>query len=141
MSRFKRSVVCPECRTPVERRSNLIVAWRWLVLTPFHAACYAKQLKGFGTIGLINRPINGSVGTLLAILFFMGAIALFGLSFTEATSDISFGSTDPQRNLLGADEETQSMNSAVGLRVIAVLFLMHPSTRLISWFIYERNLH
>ena len=68
-------VICTECSLEVESRDDLVTAFRWVIVKPMHAACYAKSLRGFRSLIVNNYPINGAMFMFNAVL--SAAVGLF----------------------------------------------------------------
>lgn len=64
----RESIICHECGLPIESQRDLIVTWSFLILRPFHTACYGEALKDERTFRLSNYPMNGPWATLWAVI-------------------------------------------------------------------------
>lgn len=119
-------ILCRECGYPIKTRDDLVTAFRWLVVKPMHAACYAKSLRGFRTIFMNNYPLNGAAFMIYVVIF-----ALLGLY-----AGVSFLSLMPP---LGSSFGTHIGALLLWLGMVGIFFI--PALiRLYSWLRFEKKL-
>jgi len=72
----EKRIYCERCVGEITNREDLVVAFQLLEIVPYHSSCYSKSLKGFQTLFVGNEPVNGPIGTLKAIIFFIIVLIL-----------------------------------------------------------------
>jgi hypothetical protein len=120
------SVSCRDCKKPIYKRSDLVTAFRWMVIKPFHAACYGRSIRGFRNFFVKKNPTNGFRFTVFA--FLLGLLAVVILSERPT---LSWYLTRP----ILADKSQFLQNIMLPLALITP-FVM----RLYSWIRYEMRL-
>lgn len=76
---INQKILCRECNKQITSKKDLITAMHFIFLRPYHANCYARNIRGIKTMFLGNYPINGFSGTVSAVIG--GLIGLFFLRF------------------------------------------------------------
>ena len=74
----KKTIHCKKCVGEITSRGDLVVTNNFLSIVPYHAECYANELKGVSTIFVGNSPINGAMGNAGAVIAaIIGIFVLF----------------------------------------------------------------
>ncbi|MBM7571621.1 hypothetical protein [Aquibacillus albus] len=102
---------CHFCHKQIERRDQLIVGKRFFRIRPFHYICYNKMEQETKTPWGFWAPVNGLAGNIRAV-------AMIGLAIWFLASDTLEDVGD----------------------IIAILALYQVFLRLLSYFLYERNI-
>lgn len=76
---MEKRIYCEICGRRIRSNEDLVTAFDFIFLKPFHHSCYSKSLKGFRTIVLANSPVN-------AILFKIIGYILIPFSLLAAYS-------------------------------------------------------
>lgn len=123
---YRKDVVCVDCFEKVESRDDLVTSFRWLSVKPFHAACYAKSIRGLRSFFVNNYPINGA-------MYMVGAVitSLIGLFLVIP---IVIGSI--MRGIAGGYVGFSLFPGLLALLLVAIPALI----RYYSWARYEKKL-
>lgn len=71
-------ILCKKCKGQIKDIDDLVVTNSFIWIVPYHARCFANQLKGLNTVHVGNKPINGTMGNTWTILSaILGIILLF----------------------------------------------------------------
>ena len=60
-------IICQHCQRAIKDQDDLVTAWVLFSVAPYHSACYSRALKGFESMIVGNNPINGCMGTSVAV--------------------------------------------------------------------------
>src|SRR5690625_8034486 len=63
-----KQIICEHCKTEIKHKHDLVVAFLFIEINPYHGECYVQGLKGVKTFFLANRPINSASGTYSAVV-------------------------------------------------------------------------
>ena len=123
---YSKDVVCVDCFEKVERRDDLVTSFRWMAVKPFHAACYAKSIRGLRSFFVNNYPINGAmymVGVVISLLIGLFVVFPFMISAVYTAASL-----------------THVLYSFVPMSVVMLLVVSPALIRYYSWVRYEKKL-
>lgn len=103
--------ICRYCYKKIKNRDELVTAFRWMEVKPFHYLCYQEIQKETNLIWLSWKPLNGWEGSVTFLLLAGFAIWFLFTEFGGVAGDIA------------------------GILALYPLFL-----RILSYFLYERKL-
>ncbi len=63
---MQRRILCYHCKRTIHDADDLVTALLVFSVVPFHGSCYSKVLRGWETLVVANKPINGWSGNLMA---------------------------------------------------------------------------
>lgn len=69
-----KEVYCTECGMEITSKEDLVTALSFVVVVPYHRACYATALKGCQSAFVGNKPINGTSGNVSVVMCFLLAL-------------------------------------------------------------------
>ena len=120
----QKAIYCIECGTLIQSRRDLVIAWHFLSIRPFHKACYNKSLKGLQTVFVHNYPINGIVGNVRVVLSCLIVCFL-----------VAFSISRPPLYSISVGELIWEISA-----LMLFIFVWAILPRLLSWLWYERRL-
>lgn len=63
-----RPVICRYCYKKIETKDQLVTAFRWVTIKPFHYLCYQEIQQETDIFWLSWKPLNGWEGNLTSLL-------------------------------------------------------------------------
>lgn len=63
-----KSLICPYCKKPIEKRDQLVTVSNLFRIRPYHYVCYQKVEQETKTIWSFWTPLNGMVGNIRFII-------------------------------------------------------------------------
>jgi len=71
---ISKQIICEHCNTEIKHKHDLVVAFLFIEIIPYHSECYVQGLKGVKTFFLANHPVNSASGTYSAVVSVLATI-------------------------------------------------------------------
>lgn len=78
MEEKEKYIICNHCQRFIKDKDDLVVAFDFFVMNPYHSECFAQRAKN--NFFMKENPVNGMVSN--AVTVFIGVLGLLA-SFTD----------------------------------------------------------